>query len=30
MERECNLQITADTEHVNLIKPTGYVMHQKV
>jgi len=30
MEREGNLQITADTERVKLLKPAGYVMHQKV
>ena len=27
MERECNLQITADTERVKLFKPTGHVIH---
>ena len=30
MERERNLQITADTERVNLLKPTGYLMQQYV
>ena len=29
METERNLQITADTGHVNLLQPTGYVMHHQ-